>query len=153
MSVWYRVFGASEKEPKPEALLEHLHHSELQIPSRFRGDDKGWFELTFSVPNASPVILERFLATEEGARDELNTWAAWLETCDYSPHYEALMERVIQAQQIYAMRKPIDHADEMLLEKLCLTLVRYLATETEGVYQIDNEGFFTPEGELLVQEY
>ena len=154
MSTWYRVFSASAMEPDPTKLLEHLHVQGLQIPSNFRGDTDGWFELVFTLSeSASPVVLERFLTTEEGIRTELNNWAAWLETCDYSPNHGMLMEKVIQSAQIFTLRRPLDHADESKLDDLCLTLMEYLAERTDGVYQIDGQGFFAADGELLLQEY
>ena len=30
---------------------------------------------------------------------------------------------------------------------------RYLAAATQGVYQVDDQGFFSPDGTLLLQEY
>jgi hypothetical protein len=92
MSLWYRVFGANESQPAPADLLAHLHGAGLSVTGHFRGDDLGWFaaELVVAV-GETPLQLERFLATEDGIRNELNTWAAWLETCDYSPNHLALM--------------------------------------------------------------
>src|SRR5881275_78737 len=94
-----------------------------------------------------------FGPSEEGIRAELNTWAAWLETCDYSPNHAALMEWVIQTRQLYTLRRPLDHADEVRLERVCVGTCRFLAGATDGVYQLDAEGFFAADGTLLLQEY
>jgi hypothetical protein len=103
--------------------------------------------------NATPVHLERYLATEEGIRADLNSWAAWLETADYSPNHGPLMQHVISTRQLFTLRRPIDHADEVLVEKLCLGVCRFLSGITDGVYQVDDEGFFAADGTLLLQEY
>jgi hypothetical protein len=154
MGLWYRVFGGNDAQPVPAALLEHLRSLGIDVSGNFRGDEQGWFaaELVFAA-DATPVHLERFLASEEGIRDDLNSWAAWLETADYSPNHEPLMQRVISTTQLFTLRKPIDHPNEILVEKLCLGVCRYLAQETAGVYQADDEGFFAPDGTLLLQEY
>ena len=35
---------------------------------------------------------------------------------------------------------------------ICLAACKYLAQETQGVYQVDHKGFFAPNGTLLVPE-
>src|SRR5438105_3952050 len=110
MSRWYRVFGASEGQPHPDALLEQLRDLGVTGPAKFRGDDQGWTTLRFVLAEGfSPLLLSCYLASEADIRHELNTWSAWLETCDYSRNHELLMERVIQTNQLYTLRRPPDH--------------------------------------------
>jgi hypothetical protein len=154
MSRWYRVFARGEQQPAPAALQEHLRELGVSSPLHVRGDEEGWTSVEVSlVEGFSPLNLECFLASESGIRAELNNWAAWLETCDYSPNHAPLMERVIQTRQLYTLRRPLDHADEVRLEKVCVGICRALAAETDGVYQSDAEGFFAADGTLLLQEY
>ena len=40
-----------------------------------------------------------------------------------------------------------------MLETLNTTLAQYLAGQTDGVYQLDGDGWFTADGELLLPEY
>jgi hypothetical protein len=150
MGLWYRVFGANDVLPAPGAILEALGGG---ARGDFADDGAGWYAAALHVGDGTPLHLERFLATEEGIRAELNTWAAWLETCDYSPQHAALMERVIQTKQLFTLRRPIDHADEVLVERLCEGLCRFLAGATEGLWQADDRGFFAADGALLLQEY
>src|SRR5262245_58387250 len=154
VSRWHRVFGRAEKQPTPVALQEHLRGLGVDSPVHLHGDDDGWTSAEFALTaDTSPLVLECFLAAEPGIRGELNTWAAWLETCDYSPHHTALMERVIQTRQLYTLRQPIDHADEVRLEKVIVGLCLWLAQATDGVYQADHAGFHAADGTLLLQEY
>jgi hypothetical protein len=153
MSLWYRVFGRSDLVPTPGAIREHLAALGVPVAASFASDEAGWFRAELAFGSGSPLYLERFLADEEGIRAELNTWAAVLETCDYSPHSAALMERAIQARQLFTLRKPVDQPDEVLLERLCVGLCRHLAAATDGFYQADGQGFFEADGTLLVQEY
>lgn len=152
--MWYRVFGRGDAEVPPAALAAHLHAAGLPVEPHFRGDDLGWTsgELRLSGLN-TPVTLDRYLAAEDDIRDELNAHAALLEACDYSPNNGPLMAHVIQTRQLVVIRKPLDASDEIALEKLLLETCRFLAAHTDGVYQIDGEGWFAADGTLLVKEY
>ncbi len=152
--MWYRVFGLSEREPSPADLAEHLHATGLSFEPHFAGDDLGWTRGELKLPgNGTPVLLQRFLASEDGLRADLNSHAAILETCDYSPNNTRLMGHVIATKQMFVLRKPIDVADEVALEKLLEESCRFLAFGTDGIYQIDGTGWFSATGEMLLQEY
>jgi hypothetical protein len=152
--MWYRVFGLSESEPSPAALAEHLHAAGLAVEPHFVGDDLGWTRGELRLPGpGTPILLQRFLASEDDIRDDLNAHAAVLETCDYSPNHGDLMRHVIQTKQLFVLRKPVDAADEVTLEKVLEESCRFLAAATDGVYQIDGQGWFAASGELLLQEY
>jgi hypothetical protein len=125
----------------------------LAAESRFKGDDLGWTAGELRLGPGSPVYLERYLTQEDSLRDDLNSWAAFLETCDYSPNHTMLMERIIQTAQLITIRKPIDHSDEVRMDKLCLELCQYLAAATDGLYQIDDDGWYAADGTLLLKEY
>jgi hypothetical protein len=151
--MWYRIFGRADSRLPPAALLEHLSLGGFAVQAHFRGDDLGWTAAELRLDRGGPVYLERYLATEDNLRDDLNSWAAFLETCDYSPNSTPLMERVIQSAQLITLRKPIDHADEVILDRLCLETCRYLASQCDGVYQIDYDGWFAADGAMLLKEY
>jgi hypothetical protein len=152
--MWYRVFGLADAEVPPSALAEHLHAAGVPVEPHFRGDDLGWTvgELRLR-GRGTPVILNRYLADTDDLRDDLNVFAAVLETQDYSPNNTRLMRHVIQTRQLIAMRKPLDAVDEVTLEKVLLETCRFLAANTDGLYYIDDQGWFTPAGELLLEEY
>jgi hypothetical protein len=152
--MWYRVFGKSDVEVPPAALAEDLHAAGLPVEPHFKGDDLGWTSGELRLPGGgTPVLLNRYLAAADDIRDDLNVFAADLETRDYSPNHGPLMQHVIQTQQLITLRKPLDAADEVTLEKVLLEACRFLAARTDGVYQIDDVGWFTPDGTLLLQEF
>ncbi len=151
--MWYRVFCRDSQSLSPAKLLEQLHADGLIVEGHFRGDDLGWTGAELRLGTGSPILMERFLTAEDDLRNDLNSWAAFLETCDYSPNHARLMEHVIQASQMITLRKPIDHADDVSVEKMCLLICRLLATAGDGVYQIDEEGWFAANGEMLLKEY
>jgi hypothetical protein len=152
MALWYRIFGARDVLPAPAEVEAYLAGAGVHARIAWDGDEQGWYRAEIAAGECTPLVLERWLADEEGIRAELNTWAAFLETCDSSPHHAALMERAIQTRQLFTLRRPIDPADEALVERVCVALVRHLAAITGGFYQADGQGFFAAEGTLLVRE-
>jgi hypothetical protein len=153
MPLWYRVFGRDNTRVQPEALLAHLAAAGTDVTSTFTPPGDDWVAAEFRFATTTPIHVERYRADEEGIRGELNSWAAFLETCDYEPNHAALMERVIQTQQLFTLRKPIDCVDETLAEGLCVALCRFLSEQTKGIWQADDEGFFAADGTLLLKEY
>lgn len=148
--MWLRVFGSLDAVPDPAGMTGCLAGAGT---ISFVADETGWYRAEVVCGDGSPITMERYLAEEEGIRAELNSWAGYLETLDYSPNHTALMERTIQTRQLITIRKPIDHGNEALVDRLCVALAGHLAKVMEGFYQVDAKGFFTPEGELLVAEY
>jgi hypothetical protein len=156
MSFWWRVFGKADSRPESAStLIDSITAVAPQATTNVTVDnDERWVRLAVTVSRGeTPVYLERFHRSDEGIRGELQAWAAWLETCDYSPNHQALMTHMIQTQQVFTLRKPVDQANEILVDKICLAICRYLAAECDGVYQIDGQGFFSADGTLLLQEY
>jgi hypothetical protein len=149
MSQWFRVFGTSDAEPQPAALLEHLKGQGTRVTGHFHGDDQGWFQADLIGAGDGALHLERYLAKEEGVRDILNTWAGWLETAGHSPNHARLMQHMISTAQLFVLERPGEQVDE----SLCIGICRFLAQQAAGVYQVDGEGFFSPDGTLLLQEF
>lgn len=151
--MWYRVFCRSAAEVPPADLLAALQAVGRPVTGDFKGDDLGWTAAALRVGSGTPIHVDRYLTAEDDIRGELDTWAGWLETMDFSPHAVPLMERVIQTQQLVTIRKPLDHPNESAVEDMCLTLCRVLAGASDGVYQADGIGWHAADGELLLPEY
>lgn len=151
--MWLRVFSPTDTEVPPAELAEHLHALGFGHEPHFKGDAHGWTAGELRPANGSPVLLARYLTKEDDLRDDLNAYAAELETQTYSPNNVMLMEKVIQTKQMVTMRKPIDSPDESATGRLCDAVVRFLAERAGGVYQIDGKGWFAADGTMLLQEY
>jgi hypothetical protein len=139
---WYRVFGANATVPTPADIQRCLADAGVVVSSSFQEDATGWFCGELRV-GYSTIFIDRWLPTEEGIRAELNSWAAFLETCEHSPLHAALMERVIQTQQLLVFQ-----AEGIAFD----CLARHLARVTEGVFYVDGAGFFAADGSVLVEE-
>ena len=152
-TMWYRVFGTSPAEPAPTGLLGHLHQLGTAVGANFSGDEDGWFRADLvAEPAGDTVLLERYLVSEEGIRAELNNWAAWVEATGDGLVQERLMRHLIGTQQLFTVRPPDAAADAEPVGRLCLDVCRFLVWETEGVYQVDDQGFFEPDGRPLLKE-
>jgi hypothetical protein len=153
MSGWFRVFGSNEVQPQPAALLELLRSLGREATGNFRGDEQGWFEAEIIFAAGGPPLqVDRFLAREEGLRDELNTWAAWLETVEDNPQHAALMQQVIGTTQLFTLYQAGLDGKQRVLDEIGPAVCQFLARETAGVYQVDQQGFFAADGTLLVKE-
>jgi hypothetical protein len=143
---WYRIFGTSDTQPEPAAVLAGLRARGHEVTGHFRGDDRGWFRAELLPAAGSPLEVECYLADEEDIRHELNSWAAWLEAAGDSEQHAGLMRHMIATSRLFTVH-PADAADA-----LCVALCELLAEATAGVYQIDGRGFFAADGTLLVAE-
>src|SRR5262249_12879833 len=124
-----------------------------EVVGKFRGDDEGWFQAEMQIADAAtPLMVQRYLAGEEGIRTELNSWAAWLETVEHNLHHDWLMRHMVGTMQLFTIDGPTDAESVRPVEYLCLELCQFLARATAGVYQVDHQGFFAADGTLLVRE-
>jgi hypothetical protein len=152
--MWYRAFCRSAAEVPPADLIERLHAAGLAVTPHFSGDDLGWTSATLGLPgDGSPVRVDHYLTAADDLRNDLNGFAAEVETMTFSDRRHELMERIIQTEQLVTLRRPADHADESRLDELCLAVVQVVAAAADGVIQIDGRGWLTPAGELLLAEY
>ena len=113
----------------------------------FGGDALSWFraELRMEAED-EPIHLPRYLANEEDLRDELNSWAAWLETVEDNKYVRRLMQQMIGAAQVFTFQLAPDLDEDETALQMCLAACKHLAQETQGVYQVDHKGFYAPNG-------
>jgi hypothetical protein len=151
--MWFRVFATEESTPGPAYLMAHLRASGLPVRGDFSGDDHGWFRAELTLDGRpQPLRLDRYLTDEDEIRDELNAWAAWLETVPNNRFIHRLMQHMIGTRQVFTIQCTREEAEDQPAGLLCLELCRHLAREAKGIYQADARGFFSATGQLLVQE-
>ncbi|HYV39798.1 MAG TPA: hypothetical protein VE988_29180 [Gemmataceae bacterium] len=135
---WYRVFGYKTDPPdfRPLHVICHLVK-----------DSHGWYQAKFPMLSGD-IELDRWLPEEDGIRSELNTWAAWVEV-NGGPELGWLMQRVVATAQLFSWPVEPSHSDAVFFSGM---LARFLSAATDGVYQIDHQGFFKADGTLLLRE-
>jgi hypothetical protein len=120
---------------------------------KFYDDEDGWFQAELLFGDKEPTLhLECFQATEEGVRGDLYAWAAWLETVEDNSNRQRLMEHMIATKLVFTLHESDEWPKRSSLKETCLALCKYLAHETAGVYQVDDQGFFDADGALLLEE-
>lgn len=151
--MWLRVFSIKEHCPEPANLLEHLQGQGFVVRGDFGGDALGWFRADLRLEGEDePIHLQRYLTNEEDLRDELNGWAAWLETIENNKYVRRLMQHMVGSNQVFTFQLEPDLDEDDPAFQLCFAACRFIAQETQGVYQIDHRGFYAPDGALLVHE-
>jgi len=148
----YRVFGLSDAEPSPASLLTYLRGHYPALVGHFKGDDLGWLRAELIMaPHAPAIILERFLGSESEIRSQLNTWVAWLETVEH-PRRMSITDQVVETQQLFTLQLPDELHERQDARELARLVCQYLAQVTNGIYQVDEFGFFSSDGLLLIPE-
>lgn len=130
--MWHRVFGLNELMPQPAELQSRFGWGEIHV----RGDDLGWTSI-----EADTLRIERYLADADDIRDDLDAWAAWIESRPPFPQQTALMQQIISTKQLLTFQS--ESGEE---------IAKFLAAATEGLYQIDSRGLFAADGMLLLDE-
>jgi hypothetical protein len=144
--MWFRIFSTNDVEPDHAAILEYLNRID-EVRGLFRGDDAGWFHADLTCRDVT-LSLDRYTADEEGVRAELNTWAAVIESQSSGEEHTRLMEQLIQTRQLFTLQVPDAGIGGLLSAALC----GYLARVTDGIFQMDGEGFFARDGTRLWRE-
>ena len=85
--------------------------------------------------------IDCYRRAEEGIRAKLNSWAAWLETIESNPNHVWLMQHMISTRQLITIRRD-DPGEDGQTRRFFHWLANELAEKTEGVYQVDGQGFF-----------
>ncbi len=157
MLVWYRVFGQGEAPVSLAGLAEHLKTKGLPLVGDLGSPKTDWLQAELVLGSDCPAVgLDRYEVGHDGIRDELNTWAAWLETREDDPNHDKLLESMTRAVQVFTLNHPgadeIGEEEALRLQGLSLECCRYLAAKVDGVYQADGLGFFTADGHLLMVE-
>ena len=143
--MWFRVFGTADTPIDPAEVVEHLRLRGIDVEGHFGGDDQGWFKVDLVLAKDLTLHVERYLTEEEGIREELNAWAAFLESCAENHYVPRLMQQMVGTQQLFTFRVPRDRLEDEPVARLCRELCQYLCEKTKGVYQMDGQGFRSEE--------
>jgi hypothetical protein len=105
--------------------------------------EHGWTAATLYGPDSSERLrLSRHRRDDPGVRGELQSWAAWVESCGGTPVHERLMERIIQTQQVVLLE------DSLVAKQAAAALCRAV----DGLMQMDGIGFVDNGGSILLPE-
>lgn len=156
MSFYTRVFSMAEDYPSRFAICEELLEAEFEF-STFPGkydedfDEKDWKYLMLQYDeNQEPIRLERNVKARDSIfEEEQQEFLEVLQELPYSKEQKKATEIIDDMIQIYAMDvdDDINEAGWDFLD----CLMDFLCDATDGYVQIDDEGIYDKEGELLVE--
>jgi len=106
---------------------------------------------TAPLDSGSYLEIERYLVREEGLRGDLNSWSAWVEAQPPNPAQDLILDALVSTVQFFTLREATaEELDDP--SGACLAACKWLARETNGIYQVDGQGFFDVNGNLLLAE-
>lgn len=156
MSFYTRVFSMAEDYPSRFAICEELLEAEFEF-STFPGkydedfDEKDWKYLMLQYDeNQEPIRLERNVKARDSIfEEEQQEFLEVLQELPYSKEQKKATEIIDDMVQIYAMDvdDDINEAGWDFLD----CLMDFSCDATDGYVQIDDEGIYDKEGELLVE--
>ncbi|SHI81900.1 hypothetical protein [Lutispora thermophila] len=156
MSFYARVFSMAEDYPSRFAICDELLEAGFEFstfPGKFDEDfdEKDWKYLMLEYdPNHEPIRIERNVkGVDTIFEEEQEEFLEVLKELPYSKEQKKAIEIVKNMVQIYALDIDEDITEEGwdFLE----TLLDFIADATDGYVQIDEEGIYDKEGELLIE--
>jgi hypothetical protein len=153
MPRWIRVFGTNDHVPRASDVMGYVLRCGLTIESEVLGEDAAWEQLLLRHEfDSEPVMLERLSPDDPELADEVEPLLDWLGGAA-APDPDMALRRILQrARQIYIVGVPDSAQIGTPGGQLTILLARFLCRFTEGTYQVDHEGFYDPQGKLLVRD-
>ena len=156
MSFYARVFSMAEDYPSRFAVCEELLEAGFEFstfPGKFDEDfdEKDWKHLMLeNDENNEPIRLERNIKGGDSIfEEEQQEFLEVLKELPYSKEQEKATEIIKDMVQIYAMDVDDDITQGGWDFLDCL--MDFLCDATDGYVQIDDEGIYDKEGELLAE--
>lgn len=157
MSFYVRVFSQAEDFPSLNALCDELLENGYEFstsPGKEEPEFKveEWNSMVFQYnENNKPIFLERNTTKDEDSlfSEEKKEFLDEVKNLPYSKGQKKAMEIIKNAVQIYAFELDEDMAEEGWEFLECM--LDFLCDATDGYVQVDEEGIYDQEGNLLVE--
>lgn len=157
MSFYVRVFSLAEDFPSLNALCDELLEEGYEFATSPGKEEpefqiENWSSMVLQYDESQkPIFLERNTINDEDAlfKEEQKEFLDELKELPYSKGQKKAVEVVKKAVQVYAFE-----LDEELTEEgwaFLETMLDFLCDATDGYVQVDEEGIYDQEGNLLVE--
>lgn len=157
MSFFVRVFSLVEDYPSLRAICEELTEAGFEFatsPGNNEDDfeEKDWKNILFQYDNKyEPIELDRNCIDHKDNmfREEQREFLEVIKDIPYSKSQKKALEIIKNAKQIYAfdVDENITEAGWSFLE----CVLDYICDATDGYVQVDEEGIYNKDGEILVE--
>jgi len=157
MSFYVRVFSLAEDVPSLYAICDELLESGFRFAtSPGKGEpefeERDWRRVFFQYDEEhKPIELERNTKEQEDNifMEEQQEFLEALKTMPYSKWQKKALSLVKDMVQIYAFEVDEDITEEGWDFLECM--LDFICDATDGYVQVDEEGIYDKEGELLVE--
>lgn len=156
MSFYVRVFSMAEDFPSLYAICDELKDSGFEFATSPGKDEpefaeSDWKNVLFQYDgDFKPIELDRDTIEHEGSifREEQNEFLEAIKKLPYSKGQKKALELIKNAVQIYAFEVDEDITEEGWDFLECM--LDFICDATDGYVQVDEEGIYDKDGELLL---
>lgn len=157
MSYYVRVFSLAEDYPSLYAICEELKDSGFEFATSPGKDEpefmeRDWRNALFQYDeNHKPIELDRDTEELENSifKEEQEEFLESLKMLPYSKEREKAFEILKAVVQIYAFEVDEDITEEGWDFLECM--LDFICDATDGYVQVDEEGIYDKDGELLIE--
>jgi hypothetical protein len=157
MSFYVRVFSAAEDFPSLYAICDELKDSDFEFATSPGKDEpefseNDWKNAVFQYDeNLKPIELERDTKEHVGGifSEEQNEFLEAIKKLPYSKGQKKAHEILKNTLQIYAFEVDEDISEEGWDFLECM--LDFICDATDGHVQVDEEGIYNKDGELLLE--
>lgn len=157
MSFYVRVFSMAEDYPSLYAICDELKDSGFEFATSPGKDEPGfaendWRNVLFQYDeNFKPIELDRDTIEHEDSvfKEELNEFLEAVKKLPYGKGQKKALEILKSTLQIYAFEVDEDISEEGWEFLECM--LDFLCDATDGYVQVDEEGIYDRDGELLIE--
>lgn len=157
MSFYVRVFSLAEDYPSLYALCDELVEAGYEFATspgkdepEFNTEDWKQFVIQYD-QNAKPIELERNTKDHPGDlfKAEQEEFLEALKKLPYSKGQKKAVEIIKNMVQVYAFEVDEDMTEEGWTFLECI--LDFLCDATDGYVQVDEEGLYDKEGNLMIE--
>lgn len=153
MPRWIRVFGTNQQTPRASEIQTSLLRCGMFVQSDVDGDDGSWEQVRLRHELASESVqLELLPPDDPELADEIEPILDWLSEQPGSPNAQVLRETLSRVSQVYIIGVPDSAQLGTPNGQMTILLARLLSRWSDGLYQVDNEGFYDRHGTLLQRD-
>ncbi|MDF2519853.1 MAG: hypothetical protein K0R84_481 [Clostridia bacterium] len=157
MSFYVRVFSLAEDFPSLRALCDELLEEGYEFATSPGKDEAAfneadWKEIVFQYnEDNKPIVLERNTINQEDSlfKDEQKEFLDEIKEMPYSKGQKKAVEILKNIVQIYAFELDEDFTEEGWEYLECI--LDFLCDATDGYVQVDEEGIYDQEGNLMLE--
>lgn len=152
MGMNFRIYGSVESIPSMDEIIETLEESDFEITLENEDEDEDeWTQLmVYESSMAGPITLFRFVEGDDlpEAIEELMEAISENPDSDEGNQLLGILENCTIGYGVDLSDELVEDDNAIVLSQL---LAQYLAQKCDGIYVVDEAGFFNETGDLIYE--